>query len=219
VRGDIATSAPVRFFYGATRSTLFPQFGRVGITFNRDVYTVFPQALGMEDPSFIPLVRHILLHELTHVEQYRAVGYDLSDFGVNYLFHLCEAGGWYNNNQLEEEAVANEDQADSLLTFTGDQFFQLWSSRHLGGQGVGLGFPIAKTFISDTDVLFGPIMELEFQFGLMQIISQTSFRTFSAAEAATKAMTECTHLPPCRSLVRRMPPEGLPPRTGGPDVS
>lgn len=204
VHGDIASSGPVQVFYQDIRPFGFGH--AIGTTFNRDVYTVFQNAPeGNFSPTFKDLIRKILLHELTHVLQYRSMGYSLFDFGIDYLFQACRYG--YNDMPLENEARGNEARMDGLLFLPGLQFYQAWSSL---GLKPTLGFPVQQTYTTLTGDPRGTILELHFQYGFMQLISGTSFRTFNSDGASLRQQAQCTHLRPCRPRRGPEPPGGHP---------
>jgi hypothetical protein len=216
VHGDIATSGPVRMFYQATRSIFFNTNEVQGTTFNRDVYTAHQIARTGNDPNFVWNIQNILLHELTHVLQYRDDGYNLNTYAIEWLFQLCKDG--YPNGPgapgmaLEVEAFGNQNAVDDLLQSPGFEFYQIWSSRNLAYGTNGLGFPVQRSFATLIGDPRGTILELWFQYGFMQIIPQTSFRTFNSAEGSIRAGSECQRLPQCHFNRRRKPdPKPIPP--------
>jgi hypothetical protein len=223
VHGDIATSGPVRMFYQATRPVGFNTDKVQATTFNRDVYTAHQNARTGSDPNFVWTVQAILLHELTHVLQYRDHDYNLNTYALEYCFQYCDDGGYpagvgQPGMPLEVEAFGHQNDVDDLLQLPGFEFYQIWSSGNLAFGDGGLGFPVQRSFATLTGDPRGTILELWFQYGLMQIIPDTAFRTFNSAEGSIRAQAQCSFLPKCSNINRRnpnpqpMPPDGPPHR-------
>ncbi|KAJ9662652.1 hypothetical protein H2201_005936 [Coniosporium apollinis] len=179
-------------YYRATRAVTFDDlFGNVvGTTFNRDVYTKLENVpsgsywTGTDQnfwTNFTYLVQSVLLHELGHVVQYRALGYSLPDFGASYLFGFCKSGFIYRNNPAELDAARYKHAVDSPLGEPGFQFYYLWAEERLKNK---LGFPIPRqsTEKPDPNNPTGRIMQLEFQRGIMQIIPASGWRAFNGSE-------------------------------------
>ena len=135
-----------------------------------------------------------LIHEFTHVDQYRRKGYDIAAFGYEYLFQWCSNGG-YSAITLEVDAYAQQTKMNGLLLFDsnnrqGNEFFQIWRSRNLGPS---LGNPIAQMYTTVSS-----IRELPFQRGLMQIKDGPCFRTFNNDETSIRAQSDCNPDARCR---------------------
>lgn len=85
-----------------------------------------------------------LLHEFTHVQQYRDFGYIDPLFGSKYLFDYCVAGYSYKEDIMEKEAYAKQEEVDALLDDDiGTQFFDKWKIRNYANS---FGFPSQKTY-------------------------------------------------------------------------
>ncbi|KAI9892877.1 MAG: hypothetical protein M1814_001036 [Vezdaea aestivalis] len=212
VHGDIATSAPVKIYYRATRSVGFARDEVIGTTFNKKFYTYLGNAATRNDPRFVFMTKNVLLHEFAHVLQYKRYNYDLVAYGDKYAFELCKDG--YNNMFLENEARSKENAADQLLLDQrGRQFFDVWSGNNLVGR---LGFPTATIYTTVSGDPRGLIIELSFQRGLIQIISDTSFRTFTNSEISARGKATCSPNAKCHNRREAKP---LPPiSVGAPDI-
>lgn len=143
-----------------------------------------------------------LIHEFTHVDQYRRKGYDLTSFGYEYLFQWCSNGG-YDKITLEVDAYATQTKVNSLLLFDvnhqqGNEFFQVWRTRNLGPQ---LGNPVAQTYTSISPSL----RELTFQRGTLQIQNGPCFRTFTADEINAREAAKCSTSTTTKCVTKRNP--------------
>lgn len=188
VHGDIANTGPVRMFYQATRAIGFDKDAVKGTTFNRDVYTALPNALNGADPVFKYLIKNVILHELSHVLQYKDLGYNLVRFADKYSFEVCKDGYW--NMWLEKQARASQNMVDALLVDNdGWQFYVAWATRNLGFGTYGLGYPTVRTYVRLPADPRGPIIELPFQHGLLQVIPRSSFRVFTADEIRKRTLS------------------------------
>ena len=174
-----------------------------------------------ENHAYFARVIQTLIHEFTHVEQYRADGYDIATYGYSYLFQWCSHGG-YSASPLEADAIAKQTQMDDILLFgaPGNDFFQVWKNQYL--QPI-IGFPLDKDFTTVDDT----IRELPFQRGLLQIKDRACYRTFTIDEAANRPKSVCNPNYPCydkRSTSARprrrspLPPENPPEGGDGPRV-
>jgi len=78
----------IKFYYRAGFPTGFGD--AIGVTMGRNVYIRASRIADVSQAGF-QYVTETVLHELAHVKQYRSVGYDLSSFGLQYLFNYCKA--------------------------------------------------------------------------------------------------------------------------------
>lgn len=134
-----------------------------------------------------------LIHELAHVKQYKARGYNLHSFGLDYIYQWCHNGG-YLKVDLEIEAYGIQTAMDKLLPFSpatrkGNEFFQVWRTQGLGPL---LGNPTAQNF-NTLPVVPGKFLtrELPFQKGVLQINNAVCFRTFTLAEIDLRTRATC----------------------------
>ena len=184
---NLAHDGPVTIYYAATRPPFFK--GTSGTTFNRNIFTALTPVTSFSESTFqeFEFLVQTLIHEFTHVDQYRQKGYDISSFGYEYLFQWCSNGG-YSAITLEVDAYAQQTKMNDLLLFDsahqrGNEFFQVWRTQNLGSL---LGNPIAQTYTTTSN-----IRELPFQRGLMQITDGPCFRTFNSDEASIRAQSNC----------------------------
>lgn len=200
VWGNLAHDGPVKIFYQATRAPFFK--GTSGTTFNRNIFTRLTpiQSFSESNHRDFEFLVQTLIHEFTHVDQYRRKGYDITSFGYEYLFQWCSNGG-YDKITLEVDAYATQHKVDSLLFFDvnhqqGNEFFQVWRTRNLGPQ---LGNPIAQTYTS----LSPSLRELPFQRGTLQIQDGPCFRTFTTDEILAREAAKCSTTAKC--FAKRVP--------------
>lgn len=190
---NLAHDGPVTIYYRATRPPFFK--GTSGTTFNRKIYTALAPVTSFSESNHqeFEFLMQTLIHEFTHVDQYRRKGYDIAAFGYEYLFQWCSNGG-YSKITLEVDAYAQQSKMNGLLLFDplhqqGNEFFQVWRTRNLGPT---LGNPIAQMFTT-----VDGIRELSFQRGLLQIKDGPCFRTFSSDEVSLRAQSDCNPNSPC----------------------
>ncbi|KAL8654603.1 MAG: hypothetical protein Q9210_001416 [Variospora velana] len=151
--GSTSHDDGVRVHYNATSA--FPGFA--GITFGNRIYVIrlkqYPSSLTAD----LPLLRdrnfrfttRLLLHELTHVRQYKAFSNSHSAFAWAYLKGYCNAGFNYARNPFEAEAFEKQKQLDKLLRDqVGSQFMDKWK---LNNWAATLGLPTATEYIRDPD--------------------------------------------------------------------
>ena len=216
--GDLAHSAPVDIYYNAEAA---PYVDRYGITFNRQVYLNISQVRDLGVNNYLDFRRnvHLLIHEFTHVEQYRDRDWDIAQFGHEYTFQLCKAGFDPTALPLEQEAYGREGEVDALLVpgLPGNAFFWIWKFANLQP---ALGFPIARAPSSPDPN--DRLIELPFQNGVLQISNPGEdtplYRTFTNQEIALRGPANCNANPPCYDSRRRhltrspmpMPPDGPP---------
>lgn len=186
----------MKIYYQATRAPFFK--GTSGTTFNRNIFTALSPVQSFSESNFqdFEYLVQTLIHEFTHVDQYRRHGYDITGFGYEYLFQWCSNGG-YSKITLEVDAYATQRKVDGLLRFdaqnqVGNEFFQVWRTRNLGPS---LGNPIAQTYTT----LPTGVRELPFQLGLLQIQNGPCYRTFSSAEVSARALSTCNPNPVCNA--------------------
>lgn len=200
----------------ATRAPFF--MGTSGTTSNRKIFTCLVNVPSFSESSYLDfeILMQTLIHEFTHVDQYRRLGYDIAAFGYEYLFQWCSNGG-YDKITLEVDAYATQHKVDSLLLFKrdnqrGNEFFQVWRTRNLGPL---LGNPIAQTY---TNIPGGGIRELPFQLGTLQIQDGPCFGTFTSAEITARENSKCSSNPICHARRDARPPIN-PPKDGDPGPS
>ncbi|KAI9796927.1 MAG: hypothetical protein M1833_005873 [Piccolia ochrophora] len=203
--GDIALSGPATVYYKAVRSVGFNREEVGGTTFNRDIYTKHEKSNDPTDPKFRDLT-NLLLHELAHVQQYRARNYNLVTYAHEYAFQLCKHG--YSNMRLEKQAEAVEGDADKLFDGDGRWFFNIWQAK---GLRPSLGFPKQAHFATLDVKPCGRAIELPFENGVLQIKVGEGYRTFTSAEINTRQAAQCATQPPCPKRKIRRDPNPLPP--------
>jgi hypothetical protein len=97
----------------------------------------------------------LLLHELGHSKQYAARGWDIWDFGWDYMFQYCVADYSYSGNSMEKDAKTYEIKADALLSDPVVAHFKKWRKDNLGA--VATYSKSAKEYtnfkISGTDIM------------------------------------------------------------------
>ena len=204
VWGNLAHDGPVKIYYQATRAPFFK--GTSGTTFNRNVFTRLSPVQSFSESNYLDFeyLVQTLIHEFTHVDQYRRKGYDLTSFGYEYLFQWCSNGG-YSKITLEVDAYATQNKVNQLLLFDyrnphGNEFFQVWRTHNLGP---ALGNPIAQTFTTVSPT----VRELPFQLGMLQIQDGPCFRTFTNAEISFRAQSNCNpRAAQCHARREAMPP-------------
>jgi len=170
----------VHFYFKASRSAGFTSREVTGTTFNRDVYSYLANAPTADMPMF-NFITTVLIHELTHVDQYRQQGYSLINYAYKFLFEACKVGGRLNEIPLEKSAKATETYVDGLLINpTGRWFFEIWRAN--GWIQNLLGYPIMRSF---GDTGNPQVKFLNFERGVMEISlggATPCFRTFTSAE-------------------------------------
>jgi hypothetical protein len=88
----------------------------------------------------------LLIHELTHSEQYAARGWSVAVFGWDYLDQYCKAGFSYSGNSMEVAANARQPKADALFTDPVVAHFKEWRRQNLA---LTVGFSKSATETSD----------------------------------------------------------------------
>ncbi|KAK0507293.1 hypothetical protein JMJ35_010331 [Cladonia borealis] len=142
LHGSISHDDGIRIFYNANFP---PGFGEAaGVTMGRNIYLREAAHIKYTDSNFLDVTK-ILLHEFTHSEQYRALGYNLHAFGLRYLFEYCKAGFSYKKNSLEVDAYKKQEYLNSLFSFPGTEFVKVWNQR---GVQQHLGLPKARIYSS-----------------------------------------------------------------------
>lgn len=183
----------VNIFYRAHQNFAFQ--GVAGTTFGRNIY--FPDApvtsFSTADAGAFEIMTRNLIHELAHVKQYKARGYNFHSFGLDYIYQWCHNGG-YLNIDLEVEAYGIQSAMDNLLVFSpatrkGNEFFQVWRTQ---GLGPILGNPTAQIF-NTLPVVPGKLLvrELPFQKGILQINDAVCFRTLTFDEIDLRNRANC----------------------------
>lgn len=195
VHGSISHDEDVKIYYKATRAAGFGS--AEGATFNRNIYITTESAATKESPTFKSVTR-LLIHEFTHVTQYRDVSWNLAAFGTKYLFFICKDGG-YEKSRLERDAYEKQKFMDQLFEPPGYYFFKIWSDKRLAPT---LGLPKARNYIERFEHV-GKLLELPFQYGTMQVNytnKEVCFRTFSTKEISIRSASAC------RIQTKCMPP-------------
>ncbi|KAG8813142.1 hypothetical protein FRC19_002634 [Serendipita sp. 401] len=148
------------------RSQFPPGFEKAqGTTMGRRIYMRADRVVTGSDPRFEEVTR-TLLHEFAHVKQYRSVGYDLTLFGLQYLYNFCKAGFDYESNVMEEDARAQVREINALFDPIGKEFFRIWRVKHLFAT---LGLPTVKSYRYVADTPSGKVYSLRLQGGVMLI--------------------------------------------------
>ncbi|KAJ6440218.1 O-methyltransferase [Purpureocillium lavendulum] len=197
VYGSYPQDENLRAHYGISKA---PVESYRAITFNRDMYlidstSIFGRPWASADD--FQSVTRTLVHEVRHTQQYRALGFSKSAFGMKYLYQYCKAGWSYSQIDYEREARLYEGLADQLLMRElGYSFFEYWKERHLY---YTLGYPIDRAIVATT----GPSSkvghyELRFQNGgVLQGINYADcsrcFRVLSPTALAYRRVSDaCT---------------------------
>ncbi|KAI9677609.1 MAG: hypothetical protein M1817_006563 [Caeruleum heppii] len=188
VHGSIYRTGNLKVHYNAKKPFGFRDVD--GVTFAKHIYIpgsfqpYRDTGVAYLTSAFRDQVR-LMIHEVTHCRQYRAVGWQYADFAVKYLTSYCEVGFSYRRISLEDEAYREDVSADALLENTeGQKFFLAWRSQNLFAE---LGYPIAKTYTNRGNGL----TDLLFQEGALQL-RDNCFRTFTRAEIIIRAKSSCT---------------------------
>ncbi|KAI9777235.1 MAG: hypothetical protein M1839_008965 [Geoglossum umbratile] len=224
IHQSLSHDVGVKVNWDAVNALGFSSDPGTGATYNRNIYLLMTNQPDGLDPGFAASTRK-LLHEMTHVRQYRDLGFNLVTFGTQYLWGWCKAVWSYADNPMEQEAFANEFSMEHLLKgtsftfdgFIGHQFFLAWKLKDLSST---LGLPTAR--VHTVTVSTSPeFAELPFQKGLMEISESPTdstklcLRTFTSDEVATRSLaTNCKIKPPCPGTRRHRrspkPPDGPP---------
>ncbi|KAL8916285.1 MAG: hypothetical protein Q9208_008596 [Pyrenodesmia sp. 3 TL-2023] len=147
LHGSVSHNDDIRIFYGAR---FFLGFEKAdGVCFGKKIYIRADQSATtattplLGDLAFRRKTK-LLLHEFTHVKQYRELGYVKEFFGARYLYNYCTAGLDYDENALEKEADAKAEQVNGLLdNDIGTQFFDKWKTNNWAEP---FGFPDQKNY-------------------------------------------------------------------------
>ncbi len=75
-----------------------------GQAYGYDVFVTYPKSRFSSKAADM---LHLLIHEITHVQQMRDIKNTVADFGYRYFWEFKVAGLNYENNKLEREADAN----------------------------------------------------------------------------------------------------------------
>ncbi|KAI4193652.1 MAG: hypothetical protein LQ346_003868 [Caloplaca aetnensis] len=135
---------------------ILPFSGYEGITFGNHIYikpwlyqwaatAAFPL---VEDDNF-QLSTRLLLHELTHVVQYKALNGSHAAFGWAYLKAFCNVGFSYVENPFEVEAITNQQRLEFLVSHPiGCHFMDDWKRNNWAAT---LGLPTATEYVLDPE--------------------------------------------------------------------
>jgi hypothetical protein len=101
VYGTISHADGIVINYDAAYPPFFESFGSVdAITLHNIIYTKsLASSASYTDPQFSAATR-ILIHEFTHITQYKALGYFGSGFGTKYLYQFCKVSKLYEGSQI-----------------------------------------------------------------------------------------------------------------------
>ncbi|KAL8652105.1 MAG: hypothetical protein Q9210_002878 [Variospora velana] len=108
----------IRLYYD---SSFAPNLGWfVGITFGNRIYLKLDRsAINVNTPLLLDLSfrgrTRLLLHEYTHVKQYRDFNDSQAAFGFAYLKAYCQYHFSYRANPFEDEAFEKQEQVNKLL--------------------------------------------------------------------------------------------------------
>lgn len=144
VHGSLSHDDNISIHYNATFPWPIP-VGRVAITWGKDIYvnSYGANVADRTDVKFEYITRK-MLHELTHVQQFKSLGYITPAFGAKYLFQHCMVGFKYLAIPMEIAAKANEAVMDHILRDPiGREFQRLYNDQ---GLQASLGLPNAKSF-------------------------------------------------------------------------
>jgi hypothetical protein len=206
--------------YDAVFPFFFPG-GTVGITFDTYIYTKFgpyntftfnkDDIFSMDD-NFASTTA-VIVHETQHVLQYASFGWNLWNFGYEYLYDYCLAGFVYSKNYYEVQAYTTQYSIYPLLEKPFSAFFNIWGAFDLQSE---LGFP--TTVDVDTTPWNGQANEaLVFDKGMLEIRYEAiCFRVWSGGDWATLAAGNCEIAQvPVFSRTKPCPPAcGKPPDVG-----
>ncbi|KAI4141949.1 MAG: hypothetical protein LQ341_003366 [Variospora aurantia] len=135
LHGSFSHTDDVQVYYGATFA---PGFGAnvAGVTFGSRIYlrtdssAISASTPLLQDRAFQQKTK-LLLHEFTHVKQYKNLGYFHPTFALAYMKSYCLAGYNYENNRFEVEAYQKQEQVNRLLTgVIGTQFMDKWKQNN-----------------------------------------------------------------------------------------
>lgn len=88
LHGPISHNDNIRVYY---RANFPPGFGNAAaVTMGRVIYTRESVSSRTYGDARFNAATKLLLHEFTHSKQYQALGYNLSLFGLKYLFEYCK---------------------------------------------------------------------------------------------------------------------------------
>ena len=88
LHGPISHNDNIRVYY---RANFPPGFGNAAaVTMGRLIYTRESVSSRTHGDARFNVATKLLLHEFTHSEQYRGLGYNLHLFGFKYLFEYCK---------------------------------------------------------------------------------------------------------------------------------
>lgn len=76
----------------------------VGQAYGYDVFVAYPKSRFNSEPADM---LHLLIHEITHVQQMRDIKNTVADFGYRYFWEYKAANLNYENNKLEKAADTN----------------------------------------------------------------------------------------------------------------
>ncbi|KAL8916130.1 MAG: hypothetical protein Q9208_008697 [Pyrenodesmia sp. 3 TL-2023] len=147
--GSTSHDDDVQVHYNATSA--FPGFA--GFTFGNRIYLNHLHQHRWSAAADPPLLRDlnfrltttVLLHELTHVMQYKTFNDSHSAFAWAYLKGYCNAGFNYRRNPFEAEAIEKQRQVNKLLRDElGSQFMDKWK---LNNWAATLGLPTAREYV------------------------------------------------------------------------
>ncbi|KAI4253795.1 MAG: hypothetical protein L6R42_007447 [Xanthoria sp. 1 TBL-2021] len=136
----------VQVYYGAN----FAFGGAAAVTYGNRIYTSLHRSSRLasnplrRDRVFQQSTK-LLLHELTHVMQYKAFNGSHSALGWAYIKGYCNAGFDYFRNPFEMEAFQKQEQVNKLLEDeVGTQFMDNWKSNFWA---TTLGLPTRTEYV------------------------------------------------------------------------
>ncbi|KAL9016221.1 MAG: hypothetical protein Q9185_006421 [Variospora sp. 1 TL-2023] len=140
----------IRLYYNSIFATVFGLAD--GITFGNRIYLKLDRSAInvniplLSDIGFRQRTR-LLLHEYTHVKQYRDFNDSQTAFGFAYLKAFCQYGFSYRANPFEDEAFVKQQQVNKLLQDPlGTQFMDIWK---LNNWAARIGSPTRTGYESD----------------------------------------------------------------------
>ncbi|KAL8649937.1 MAG: hypothetical protein Q9226_005359 [Calogaya cf. arnoldii] len=166
LHGFFSHDDDVQVYYDAIRPAGFRDVA--GVTFGSRIYlrtdsSATDANIPLSQDTAFQRKTKLLLHEFTHVGQYKRFGYDHSAFGLVYLNSYCLAGYDYDRIPFEIEAYQKQEQVNKLLQdVIGTQFMDKWKQNNWKSV---FGFPTRTSYHDYTAQNLPGQYYLPFQYG------------------------------------------------------
>jgi len=197
VFGDLANSVPVKWIgkssnippdsYAKTFiKTVYLKGGRF-----TDTTSANSKVLNSDFKKYITM----LIHEMKHIQQFKACNFRIELFGRDFLFEDCRAKVLQVENSMEVEAINTAETINPLLT----SFVRFWKVWKLSNLKPTIGFPTSASpvVLPVTPAQTEAITELSFSKGIIQFKSDMScYRVLSGEIMNKKKAADCEIIRP-----------------------